>query len=254
MQSKIDEMIKHYQKYLKMPGKQKRKIPLKKFAEMFATENFADGGRIGFSDGKNFEMYLREREGIEKNQNMKRLYEEYLEDMRRKKVANQKQMVADGGRIGFAGGGMSKRAFLKLLAALTGGAAAVKSGIIGLGEGTTKKAVTEAVKQSAGSGTVPPYFLNLVKKIKALGDDAPRLTTKDREKVTTYKDYTLTEDVTTGEQTIQRMKVTDDGSEAYYGQPLTEETYMSYKPGKGQMDETMKGKLHQMSTKKAQLY
>ena len=24
--------------------------------------------------------------------------------------------------------------------------------------------------------------------------------------------------------------------------PLTEETYMSYKPGKGQMDETMKGK------------
>ena len=39
-------------------------------------------------------------------------------------------------------------------------------------------------------------------------------------------------------KTIQRMKVTDDGSEAYYGNPLVEETYMSYKPGKNQVDET----------------
>ena len=41
--------------------------------------------------------------------------------------------------------------------------------------------------------------------------------------------------------TIQRMKVLDDGSEAYYGKPLTEETYMNYKPGKGQADESTKG-------------
>ena len=67
---------------------------------------------------------------------MERLYREYLEDMRRKKVNNQKQMVADGGRIGFAGGGDPKRrAFLKLLATLTGGAAAFKSGLLSLGEG-----------------------------------------------------------------------------------------------------------------------
>jgi len=38
------------------------------------------------------------------------------------------------------------------------------------------------------------------------------------------------------------MKVLDNGSESYYGQPLTEETYMNYKRGKGQADETMKGK------------
>ena len=37
------------------------------------------------------------------------------------------------------------------------------------------------------------------------------------------------------------MKVTE-GSEAYYGKPLVEETYMSYKPGKGLADETTKGK------------
>ena len=217
MQGKIDEMIKHYQKYLKMPGKQKRKIPLKKFAEMFATENFADGGRIGFSDGKNFEMYLREREGIEKNQNMKRLYEEYLEDMRRKKVANQKQMVADGGRIGFSGGGgMSKRAFLKLLATLTGGAAAVKSGIIGLGEGTTKKAVTETVKKAAGSGEVPPYFFKLVEKIKALGDDT--LATKDKAIAKKYKDYTMEEDFAGNIEIIKKER----GG-------FREDVFMSYK-------------------------
>ena len=65
---------------------------------------------------------------------------------------------------------------------------------------------------------------------------------QDRQKVTKYKDYTLTEDVTTGQQEVSRMKVTDGNSESYYGNPLVEETYMSYKPGKGQVDETMKGK------------
>ena len=146
----------------------------------------------------------------------------------------------DNIRVPFKGGGMGRRAFLKLLASIGGGVAAAKSGILSLGgKGATKQVAKEV---ATGSGTVPPYFLNLVSKIKNLGDDAPRLATKDRDKITTYKDYTLTEDVTTGEQTIQRMKVLDDGSESYYGKPLTEETYMNYKPGKGQMDETMKGK------------
>ena len=73
----------------------------------------------------------------------------------------------------------------------------------------------------------------------------PSYAVKDRQKVTKYKDYELTEDVTTGEKTIQRMKVDDDlkyDASEYYGKPVGEETYMSYKPGKGQVDETMKGK------------
>jgi len=151
----------------------------------------------------------------------------------------------DNMRIPFAGGGDPKRrAFLKLLATLTGGAAAFKSGLLSLGEGGAKKAVSETVKQAAGSGgQVPPYFLKLVDKIKTMGDDVTAvLAYKDKQKVTKYKDYELTEDLTTGEQTIQRMKVLDDDSASYYGNPLTEETYMSYKPGKGQADETMKGK------------
>ena len=154
--------------------------------------------------------------------------------------------AAEGGRIGFAGGGGGRRAFLKMLGLTGAGIAGLKSGILGLGgKGAGKKAVTETIKQSAGSGTPPPYFFKLVEKIKTLGDDAPRFATQDRQKVTTYKDYTLTEDVTTGEKTIQRMKMDDDlkyDASEYYGKPVGEETYMNYKPGKGQMDETTKGK------------
>jgi len=66
-----------------------------------------------------------------------------------------------------------------------------------------------------------------------MGDDVtPNYATKDREVVTKYKDFQLTEDVTTGRQEIQRMKTVDDvDAPSYYGNPLTEETYMSYTPG-----------------------
>ena len=198
---------------------------------LLAEDN--DNMRVPFADGKNFEMYLREREGIEKNQNMERLYREYLEDMRRKKVNNQKQMVADGGRIGFAGGGDPKRrAFLKLIASLTGGAAAFKSGLLSLGEGGTKKAVTETVKQAAGSGgQVPPYFLNLVKKIKNLGDDVTsKSATQDRQVVKQYKDFEMTEDISTGEIQIFKKSQSDEAIDRFGGENATEEVFMRYKP------------------------
>ena len=120
--------------------------------------------------------------------------------------------------------------------------------LLSLGEGGAKKAVSETVKQAAGSGgEVPPYFFKACRKnSKYLGDDVtPSYAVKDRQKVTKYKDYELTEDVTTGEKTIQRMKIDDDlkyDASEYYGKPVGEEVYMSYKPGKGQVDETMKGK------------
>ncbi len=143
----------------------------------------------------------------------------------------------DNLRVPFsAGGDPRRRAFLKLLATLTGGAAAFKTGILGLGEGTAKKAVTETVKQSAGSGMPPPYFFKLVDKIKTMGDDVTKkAATKDREVVTRYKDFELTEDVATGEKTIQRIKTDTDVQ--YYDETLAEDVYMNYKPGKGQADE-----------------
>jgi hypothetical protein len=121
----------------------------------------------------------------------------------------------DNMRIPFSAGGGGRRAFLKLLAALTGSAAAVKSGIIGLGEGTTKKAITETVKKSAGTGTPPPYFFKLVDKIKSLGDET--LATKDKAIAKKYKDYVMEEDFSGNIEIIKK------------GDDVAEDVYMSYK-------------------------
>ena len=177
-----------------------------------------------------------------KNQN-----KEAVERLKNKK---EPEDMAGGGVAGLLGErprqnfAMGKRAFLKMLGGVGAGIAGLKTGLLGFGKKeAAKKAVTETVKQTAGSGAPPPYFFKLVEKIKTLGDDVTeKSATLDRQKVTKYKDFELTEDVATGEQTIQRMKVLDDDSASYYGQPLTEETYMSYKPSeKILLDETNPG-------------
>jgi hypothetical protein len=144
----------------------------------------------------------------------------------------------DNNRVPYASGG--RRGFLKLLAGLGAAGAAFKTGLMSLKGGA--KPIAKEIAKEAATGQPPAYFLNLVAKIKTLGDDAPRLETLDRQKVTTYKDYTLTEDVTTGRQEVSRMKVDEGNSGDYYGQPLTEETYMSYTPGEEIFQETAKGK------------
>ena len=165
-------------------------------------------------------------------------FNEYLDTIDKNKFL-ERITVAEGGpaRQNFK---MGKRAFLKLMGGVGAGIASLKTGLLDFTKGGGKKVAKEVVKEATGAP--PAYFFKLVDKIIKLGDDAPRLAVKDKENVTTYKDYTLTEDITTGETTIQRMKVTDPDSASYYGQPLTEETYMSYKPGKNLADETTKGK------------
>ena len=127
---------------------------------------------------------------------------------------------AEGGRIGFAGGGMGRRAFLKLLASIGGGVAAAKSGILGLGKGGGKQITKEVAKKVAtGSGTVPPYFLNLVKKIKNLGDET--LASQDKAIAKKYKDYVMEEDFAGN---IEIIKKGDD-----VAGNKTEDVYMSLK-------------------------
>ena len=125
--------------------------------------------------------------------------------------------AAEGGRIGFAGGGdPRRRAFLKFLASIGGATAAAKSGLLSLGgKGTAKKAVPEIVKQATGSGTPPPYFFKLVEKIKLLGDDT--LATKDKAIATKYKDYTMEEDFAGNIEIIKKNN------------NISEDVYMSYK-------------------------
>ena len=143
----------------------------------------------------------------------------------------------DNIRVPFAAGGGSRRAFLKLLATLGGATAAAKSGILTLGEGGAKKAITETVKQSAGGTYPPPYFFKLVEKIKFMGDDiTEKAATKDREIVKRYKDFEMTEDVATGDIVIKKR---NEGS--FYDQDgIISDEYIVYKPG--QADEMTKGK------------
>jgi len=138
------------------------------------------------------------------------------------------EAVKEAMKEGYADGGparqnfkMGKRAFLKLLAGTGAGIAGLKSGLLGFGgKQATKKAVTETVKQTAGSGSPPPYFINLVKKIKNLGDDVTETSAiADRQKVTKFKDYEMTEDISTGN--IEILKKERGG--------FREDVYMSYK-------------------------
>jgi len=162
---------------------------------LLAEDN--DNIRVPFNEGKTYKQKLEEE--IKKRLKYKRQGMEFDKPLGPEGTFNtgnppKVYELAEGGRIGFAGGGDPKRrAFLKLLATLTGGAAAAKTGILGLGgKEATKKAVTETIKQSAGSGPPPPYFFKLVEKIRTLGDDT--LASKDKAIAKKYKDYVMEED------------------------------------------------------------
>ena len=86
-------------------------------------------------------------------------------------------------------------------------------------KGAKPAAKVAEVAKEVTSG-VPAYFTELIKKIKLLGTDiSETAATTERQKVTQYKGYELTEDLTTGKKQI---KIGD----ADYGQ----EEYMIYDP------------------------
>ena len=143
-------------------------------------------------------------------------------------------------RVPYAAGG--RRGFLKLLAGLGAAGAAFKTGLMSLGKGAAKPAAKVAAEQAAKSGA-PPHFFKLVAKIKALGDDVTqKAATQDRQVVKQYKDFEMTEDVSTGEIQIMKTSQSDEAIDRFASENATEEVFMRYKPGKGQADETTKGK------------
>ena len=124
----------------------------------------------------------------------------------------------DNIRVPFSAGGGGRRAFLKLMAALTGGVAAAKTGILGLGgKESGKQVAKEVVKKAGGANEVPPYFFKLVDKIKTLGDET--MDTQDKAIAKKYKDYVMEEDFS-GNITIIKKNMDD---------PYPEEVIMSYK-------------------------
>ena len=116
----------------------------------------AEGGRIGLEGGANedFQKYLKGREEFNKKQNAEQLYKEFLENKRRQKVAEQKTMAANGGRIGYAMG--SDELVNKA------------SGIMGLPQRTNKAGVKELDLRESG-GFIPPVG------VKEKADDIPAM-------------------------------------------------------------------------------
>ena len=242
----IKEAMKNAKGYQFPSGKELRTDIEKTIAPILLKDRKlnATGGRIGYADGTpSFEEYMQERQGIEKKQNFERLYKEYLEDLRRKSVMEQKQMAAEGGRIGLKAG-MTKRAFLKLMGGVGAGIAGLKSGLLGIGKGAATKQVAKEVVEQGVRSAPPPYFFELANKIKTLGKP-DKVTYADRVEIHRYTgkngdEYELIEDLNTGDMRIQKDKM----GGATYGDEsfdvIDDRTVLEYRKGEvGVKDEGM---------------
>ena len=137
--------------------------------------------------------------------------------------------MADGGRIGFKKG-MDRRTFMKIMGGLT---ALPVVGKFFKGAEVAAPVVEKAIDVASGA---PPYFFNLVDRIRALGTKYAG--PKERSEFYRYKDYEMDVDLDTGKIDIKKTKeaMIPGGDEA----GIAEEVYMTYKPGVA--DETTKGR------------
>ncbi len=185
----------------------------------------ANGGRIGLKGGgADFEMSNSEKEfeaykNYLMNEGMIQGDKQLRDQMERhKKKLMEKRYgiaVADGGRIGYKGGGIDKmrRLILKAMGAGTVGIGAAKSGIFSFGKGATKQVAKEVAQQTTSS-MPPPYFFKLAEKIKMMGDDATATTDRTIAKTLDSKDgkstYLLEEDITSGDTIIKKINKESD--------------------------------------------
>jgi len=79
-------------------------------------------------------------------------------------------MAAGGGRIGFGLGGISRRAFMKWLAGITGAGIAGGAGLLKLGSKAAPKAIKETAEViTRGADGSPKYIYDLIEVVKAKG-------------------------------------------------------------------------------------
>ena len=221
--------IQAYRKYLQSVKQRAQTEPGKLAPELFAV------GSGGILVNRKMQRILEEGNELQKERFLKEFKEDIDKDpfykdrpeLKDKAIENYTETLfgekrAMGGRIGFKeGGGMTRRTFLKLL----GGIASIP--FVGKFFKPAAKA-SKAVEVASKSADVPSYFPKLVEKIKLLGDDFTKTAaTKERQVVTKYKDYELTEDLTTGELRIKRDN-------------YTSEEYLQFEPAGQYYDETRK--------------
>jgi len=125
--------------------------------------------------------------------------------------------------------GMNRREFLQATGA---GATVVLAKLLGFGDEIAKTTkVAEKVAEKATSGGVPPYFFQLVEKIKRSGKQLDAEFDPRVENNMQFEDYVMKENMATGEITIQKIKedgmsVGDDVIEGVVSDEL-----ITYKPG-----------------------
>jgi hypothetical protein len=120
---------------------------------------------------------------------------------------------AEGGRIGYKIGSIDKarRAFLKAAAGVTGGIAALKTGLFNIGKDTPKKVVKEIIKTPNAPGK-PEWFDALVTRVIKEGDDVSKtMATKERQIVHRKKlddetEITVTQDL---DDKVTRVDIDD---------------------------------------------
>ena len=170
---------------------------------------------------------LKEQRRIQDmRENNPEAYQEFLADQE----DILRQSAAYGERIGFADGpeDPDKRKFMKIM----GGLASLP--LVGRFFDLAQIAAPVAEKAVATAQNVPPYFLNLISKIKTLGKKIP--SSNERRDTFVYKDYDMGVDLETGAIDIRKTKEGDFGGEV----GITEEVYMRFTPGMA--DETTGGK------------
>ena len=127
-----------------------------------------------------------------------------------------------GGRAGFAGGGMGRRAFLKLMAALGLTGAAAKYGLPTL----LKKAAPKFIPKVAQTNAVgmPPWFPSLIKKVIKEGEEMKvteydRLVTHKSQLPDSKTDIYVNQDLNTGDVWVDIGSGKHGWSSGYHGQP-----------------------------------
>jgi hypothetical protein len=106
------------------------------------------------------------------------------------KTGRGRQDWAEGGRIGFAAGGIDKmrRAFLKIMGAGAAGVGAAKSGLFGLLKGGGKKQIAKEIITTPSAAGKPVWFDALVTRVVNEGTDVTKkFATKEREIVHSIK-------------------------------------------------------------------
>ena len=227
---------------------------------LLAEDN--DNIRIPFNDGLRVDPMALEDQAFKAAMNAFKYYvqtggkKNFKDYMRMQSQAGKagggiENFRAEGGRIGFSKGKIAKelldkgrRGFMKTVGSIGAGIAGLKSGLLGFGDQAGPK--VEMVKETVTGA--PDYFFDLVSKIKMFGKKSK---VGPQERVDEYSytgangdDYTLTEDIVTGDARIVKDKT---GAVRYGEDDVTDgianRSVMEYKSGKGMADEGTGGAL-----------